>query len=201
LKVFPHYDDVRILLGRALLGLGRTEDAAREFRMVLDEPLPSARNLVWANEGLAEVAAKSGQNAEAIRLAESVIRSDADYGASYAARKLRNRLGGTTPIDPSIKAFFAEFDRAATSNRKADVEALFLGGEATRFAAGVAGSTEKWQTRVTQVDAIGPEDFLVEVELVEKLLNKDEERGTAVYRLRRMGGAWKLAGVEIFEVA
>ncbi|MBK9767136.1 MAG: hypothetical protein IPP63_08975 [Chloracidobacterium sp.] len=64
LKSAPRTDDVSILLGRALLALGRNVDAEREFKAILEEKLPSSRSLAWANVGLGETAARSGQNDE-----------------------------------------------------------------------------------------------------------------------------------------
>ena len=61
LRDYPRFDDVRILLARALLGANQTADAGREFQAVLDEKLPTARSLAWANVGLADIASKSGQ--------------------------------------------------------------------------------------------------------------------------------------------
>ncbi len=45
----------------ALLAQGKTSDAEKEFQMVLDEKLPTARSLGWANTGLGEIALKAGQ--------------------------------------------------------------------------------------------------------------------------------------------
>lgn len=196
----PRTDDVRILLGRALLSLGRTADAEREFRAILDEKLPSSRSLAWANVGLGETAAKAGRNDEAIRYADAAIAADAEYGASLAARNLRNRLGAATSIDPAVKNFFADFDRAAVSNRKADIDVLVMPGEASKFASGIAGGTEQWQTQVRQIDRLDANNLLVETTLTIKLLTKDVESGIAVFRLTRSGNAWKLSGVETFEV-
>ncbi|MBK7802708.1 MAG: hypothetical protein IPJ55_08555 [Chloracidobacterium sp.] len=200
LKSSPRTDDVRILLGRALLALGRNVDAEREFKAILEEKLPSSRSLAWANVGLGETAARSGQNDEAVRFAEAAIVADAEYGASLAARNLRNRVGGTTSIDPTVKSFFADFDRAAVSNRKADVDALIMPGEASKFAGGIAGGTEQWQTQVRQIDRLDANNLLVETNLTIKLLTKDSETGMAVFRLTRSGNGWKLSGVETFEL-
>src|SRR5690242_18467180 len=56
----PRFDDVRVLLGRSLLALGRNAEADREFRAVLEEKLPSPRSIAWANVGLADIASKAG---------------------------------------------------------------------------------------------------------------------------------------------
>ncbi len=199
LQTTPRYDDVRILLARALLAQGKVTDADREFRAILDEKLPTARSLAWANEGLGEVALKTGQNAQAAKSFEEAIKANAEYGATLAARAGRNKANGSTAIDESIKAFFAQFDKAAISGRKADVDTLIVAGEIPKFAGGIAGA-QQWQTKVLQVDKIDANNALVEANLSIRLLNKDAESGTAVFRLARVGNNWKLSGVEIFEV-
>ncbi len=200
IRDYPRSDDLRIMLGRSQLALNKTADAEREFRAVLDEKLPTARSIAWAYVGLAEVAAKSNQNESAIKYAESAIAADAEYGASFAARNLRSRLGGAAASDPSIRSFFAEFDKAAAANRKADIEALAMPGEVTRFISGLIGSTEQWQTQIRQIDRIDANTVLVETNMSIKLLNKEIETGVAVYRLTKAGSVWKLSSVDMFEV-
>jgi hypothetical protein len=77
---------------------------------------------------------------------------------------------------------------------------MVVAGEATKFANGISGQTEQWQTQVKQVDRIDANSVLVETNLTVKLLNRDVETGMAVYRLTKVGGSWKLGGVEMFEV-
>jgi len=200
LNRYPRYDEVRTLLARSLLLQNRTADAGNEFKAVLDERLPSAGSLAWANEGLGELAAKAGQNADAGKYADAVIRADADYGASLAARNLRTKVNAALAVDADIKDFFARFDKAATSNRKTDVEALVVPGEVGRFAGGLSGSAEQWQTQVRAVDRLDANTVLVEAGLTIKLLNRDQESGTAVFRLVHVGNQWKLGNVDMFEV-
>jgi len=200
LREFPRFDDVRILLGRALLAQNRTADAEREFRAVLDERLPTARSLAWANVGLAEIAAKAGQNAPAAKFAEEAIKIDAEYGAGLAARAIRNRLNAASTVDESVKAFFAQFDKAAISNRKAELEAMSVAGDVSRFISGIAGQAVEWKSNVLHVDRMDPNNVWVETNLTIKMLNKEPESGTAVFRLAKVGSGWKLSGVDIFEV-
>lgn len=200
LREFPRYDEVRVLLGRSLAAIGRSAEAEKEFRSVLDEKLPAARSVAWANVGLAEVAAKAGQNAQAAKFASDAILANSEYGASLAARNLRNKLNAAAQVDESVRAFFAQFDKVAVSNRKAELNAMVVPGEVGKFASGISGSTEQWQTQVIQVDNIDSNTVLVETTLSVKLLNKEPENGTAIYRLTRIGNAWKLTAVEMFEV-
>jgi hypothetical protein len=76
---------------------------------------------------------------------------------------------------------------------------LIVSGEIPKFSGGIAGAQE-WQTKILQVDKVDANNALVEVGLNIKLLNKDAESGTAVFRLARIGNNWKLSDVEIFEV-
>lgn len=200
LRDFPRFDDVRILLARSLLAQNKLSDAEREFKTVLDEKLPTSRSLAWANVGLGEVAAKSGKNSEALKYYEQAILADADYGASLAARTGRNKINSSTAADESIQAFFTQFDKFVVANNKAQLTTLVVPGEVTRFSSNLVGQTEQWTTKVLQVDKLSANEVLVETNLNIKLLGRNAESGTAVYRLVETARGWKLSGVEIFEV-
>ncbi|MEP7214468.1 MAG: tetratricopeptide repeat protein [Acidobacteriota bacterium] len=200
LRDLPRFDDVRVLLGRSLIALGKPADAERELRAVLDEKLPSARSIAWANVGLADISSTAGKNADALKSAGDAISADAEYGASLAARAIRNKLTATSRPDEQVNAFFTQFDRSATANKKAELQALILSGEVSKFAAGIAGQTEQWKTKVISVDNLDAETALVETQLAIKLLNRDVSTGTAVFRLTRTPSGLKLSGVDIFEV-
>ncbi|HVF30061.1 MAG TPA: hypothetical protein VNA22_03785 [Pyrinomonadaceae bacterium] len=200
LRDLPRFDDVRVLLARSLVALGRNADAEKEFRAVLDEKLPSARSIAWSTVGLADVAAKNNQSTQAIALASKAIEADGEYGASLAARAIRNRLNAPSSADESVKAYFANFDKAAVSNRKADIEALAVAGEVGRFVSGMSGQVVEWRSQVMHVDRIDANNVWVEASLSIRLLNREVETGMAVYRLTRSGASWKLSAVDIFEV-
>lgn len=200
LREFSRFDDVRILLARSLLGQNKNAEAEKEFKAVLDEKLPTARSIAWANVGLADVAAKNGQNGPAAKFAEEAIRADGEYGASLAARAIRNRANAASSVDESVKAFFTQFDKAAISNRKAELDALAVTGDVSKFTSGISGQAVEWRTTVLQVDKMDANNVWVETTLSIKLLNKDPESGTAVFRLAKIGSGWKLSGVDIFEV-
>ncbi len=199
LQTVPRFDDARIWLARSLAAQNKNADAEKEFRAALDEKLPTARTLAWANAGLGDIALKNNQNAQAGNFFAEAIRANGEYGATLAARAGLNKTGATA-VDESVKSFFAQFDKAAVSGRKADVEALVLPGEITRFAASIAGQAQEWTTKVARVDKLDANNALAEVNLNVRLLNKNAESGTAVFLLSKIGGNWKLSGVEIFEI-
>lgn len=200
LKTLPRFDDVRVLLARALFAQGKTVEADKEFQTVLDEKLPTARSLAWANVGRGEVALKAGTNAQAAKFFEEAIETDAEYGATLTARQERNKTNSATAIDESIKEFFGRFDKAAVSGRKAELDSMIVAGEIPKFSGGISGQTEQWQTKILQTDKIDADNVLVEANLNTKFLSKNNESGTAVFRLSKIGSVWKLSGVEVFEV-
>ena len=200
LNYMPRFEDARILLARSLLAQGKIVEAEKEFNIVLDEKLPTARSQAWANVGLGEISLKKNQNSDATKFFENAIKADSEYGASLAARQGRNKVNASPSIDESIKAFFAQFDKAAVLKSKSEFDNLILTGEIPRFAASISGLAEKWTTQVLHVDKIDANAVLVETNLNVDLLNREPESGIAVYRLTKVENGWKLSGVEIFEV-
>ena len=200
LNVEPNFDEARLLLARSLLAQGKLTDAQKEFQTILDEKLPTARSLAWANWGLGDISLKTNQNAKAKTYFNEAIKADGDYGATLLARSGRNDAKGSTDINESIKTFFDQFDKAAISNSKSAVDALVAPGEVNRFANGISGQAQIWNTQITQVDMIDTNTALVEAKLNIRLINKEEESGTAVFKISKFGNNWKLSGVEMFEV-
>lgn len=200
LREAPRFDDVRVLLARSLLAQGKNADAEREFRAVLDEKLPTSRSLAWANVGLGEIASKGGQAVQAVKFAEDAIKADAEYGASLAARTIRNRSNAASGADDTVKAFFAQFDKVAISNRKTELDSMSVAGDVSKFIAGISGQAVEWRTQVLHVDKIDLNSVLVETTLAIKLLNREFETGPAVFRLVKVGSVWRLSSVDIFEV-
>lgn len=200
LRNIPRFDDVRILLARALLAQNKNAEAEKEFRTALDEKLPTARTLAWANVGLGETAARAGQTVQSVKYADEAIRADAEYGATLAARALRAKANAGSTVDESVKAFFSQFDKTATSNRKAEIQAMAVPGESVKFTNGISGQTEQFQTQVLRVDKLDAATVVVETRLNIKLLATEPASGTAIFWLTKVDGNWKLLNVDISEV-
>lgn len=196
----PRLQEARILLGRALLGQSKLDEAEKVFRAALDDALPTANTLAWANVGLGEIAAKKGQGAEAARRFADAIKAEGEYAVALVARAERIKAEGSPTVDESIRNFLTQFDKDITSGTKADVEGKVVSGELTRFVNGIVGTKpEVWQTRVLRTEQWDTNSAAADVVINSKVLGK-EASGTALLLLVRVGNAWKLAGVELFEV-
>src|SRR6185369_16266249 len=133
----PRFQEARILLARALLGENKNEEAEKLFRSALDEGLPFAATIAWANIGLGEIAMKRNQPAEAAKLFTNAVIASRDYPSSLAARLARIRAeaaaNNAPPVDPAVQAFAAQLSQAVISNKKADLESRIVSGELVKF--------------------------------------------------------------------
>jgi hypothetical protein len=196
----PRLQEARILLARILLGENRIDEAEKLFRAALDDPLPVANSLAWANVGLGEIAVKKGQGSEGARRFNDAVRAEGEYPAALAARAERIKTEGSPALDESIRTFLAQLDKDITNGTKVDVESKVVPGELTRFVNGIIGTKpEVWQTRVLRTELWDPNFAAVDVAINSKVLGK-EAAGTAVLLVVRVGNSWKLAGIELFEV-
>lgn len=200
LEVYPIFDDARILLARSQFAQGKVTEAQRNFQEVLNLKLPSSQSLAWANVGLGDIAQKTGQNSQAKQYYEQAIKTDSELGATVNARRGRNKIGIASEVDASIKSFFQLFDKAVSANNKSEIDSMILSGEIARFASSVAGQAQQWNTQILHMDKIDSNNILIEANMNVKLLNRENESGTAVYRLTKIGNEWKLSDVLIFEI-
>jgi hypothetical protein len=196
--------EARITLARALLAANKVDDAEREFRTALDDPLPLATTIAWANVGLGEIALRRGQAPEAARRFDAATRADAEYAATLQARDGRLRAEATAgtipPIDGAARSFVASLDAAIKSGRKADIDALIIPGELATFSKGIVGSQpEIWTSEVRRTESLGGNRTGVDVRITARILGKDQQ-GTAVYILTRTPAGFRLADVQLFEV-
>jgi tetratricopeptide (TPR) repeat protein len=203
LAVAPRMQEARTLLARALLAQNKNDEAEREFRALAEERLPTPSTLAWASYGLGEIAARRGQAKEAARLFNDAVRADGEYASTLTARAARIRAeagAGTPPVDESAKNFIGQLDAAIRTGRQAEISALIVPGELTRFIRGAVGTQpEIWQTTVLRTEQLDANFLAADVSLQTKQLGVDHA-GTAVFVLARVGGSWKLHAIEFFEV-
>ncbi|MDQ6653983.1 MAG: hypothetical protein M3Y84_14735, partial [Acidobacteriota bacterium] len=203
LAITPHLQEARIILGRALLGQNKIEEAEKLFRSALEKTLPTPGVLAWANVGLGESSLKRGQATEAAKYFTNAVRTDADYASSLAARAGRLRAetaANSLQVEGSVRAFIAQLDQAITSGKKTELESRVVSGELVRFISGVVGTQpENWQTRVLRTEQLDANLVAADVSLETKELGR-QQSGTALLFLARAGSGWKLLGIDLFEV-
>ena len=202
LAIAPRFQEAQIILARALLGQNRVEDAERLFRAALEEPLPFAATVAWANIGLGEIAMKRNQAAEAVKRFNDAVVASRDYPSSLAARAARIRAeaaaNSAPPVDENARTFITQLSQAVVSNKKAELESRIIPGELVRFINGSIG-TEAWETKVVRTEQVNANLIAADVQIRASKLGT-VGTGTAVLMLARTPSGWKLAGIELFEV-
>ncbi|QQS41613.1 MAG: tetratricopeptide repeat protein [Acidobacteriota bacterium] len=201
LSQYPAFHDVRVLLARSQLALGKVTEARSNFEQVLALALPSPQSIAWSELGLGEIASRTGQASDAAGRFREAIASDADYGATLGAVRDLIAAGGSSSVSEEVRSYFAAFDRAVVSNSKAQVDEIIAGGEVTRFASSVVGQAQQWATTVRFVQEIDGVDIVVGTNVQLKLLNREVETGVAMFRLSRTPSGLKLVAVDVFEVS
>lgn len=200
----PASEEARVVLARALLEQNRLDDAEREFRAALESALPLPSTLAWVDIGLGEVALRRNRPADAVKLFDAAAKAEADYATTLAARSARIRAeaaaGAPSPVDEQIKTTVANLDAAVKAGRKAEIEALIVGGELSGFSKGLSGiPPELWQTRVLRTEQLDPNRIAADVTLSTRVAGRASE-GPAVYVFARTPAGWKLYEIPIFEV-
>lgn len=202
LATAPRFQEAQIILAHALLGQNRNEDAERLFRAALDEPLPFAATVAWANIGLGEILLKRNQPAEAVKRFSDAVVASRDYPSSLAARAARIRAeaaaNNAPPVDETARAFITQLSQAVVSNKKAELESRIVPGELVRFINGSIG-TEAWETKVVRTEQLNANLIAADVQIRASKLGT-VGNGTAVLMLSRTPSGWKLSGIELFEV-
>jgi Tfp pilus assembly protein PilF len=198
----PRFQEAQIILARSLLGQNRIDEAEKLFRAALEEPLPFAATLAWANIGLGEIAMKRNQAAEAAKRFNDAVIASRDYPSSLAARAARIRAevaaNNAPPVDESARTFITQLSQAVISNKKAELESRIVSGELTRFIDASIG-TEAWETKVLRTEQLNANLIAADVQIRASKLGTVGS-GTAVLMLARTPEGWKLSGIELFEV-
>ena len=198
----PRFQEAQIILARALLGQNRVEDAERLFRAALEEPLPFAATVAWANIGLGEIAMKRNQAAEAAKRFNDAVVASRDYPSSLTARAARIRAeaaaNSAPPVDEDARTFITQLSQAVVSNKKAELESRIIPGELVRFINGSIG-TEAWESKVVRTEQLNANLIAADVQIRASKLGT-VGTGTAVLMLARTPSGWKLSGIELFEV-
>lgn len=202
LATAPRFQEAQIILARALLGQNRIDEAERLFRAALEEPLPFASTLAWANIGLGEIALKRNQAADAAKRFNDAVIASRDYPSSLAARLARIRAeaaaNNAPPVDETARTFVTQLSQAVVSNKKAELESRIVSGELVRFINASIG-TESWETRVVRTEQLNANLIAADVQIRANKLGTIGQ-GTAVLMLARTPSGLKLSGIELFEV-
>src|SRR5215813_12491978 len=203
LSATPDAPTLQALLGRAMLGQKKNDEAAKVFNDALKaEPLP-IQAYGWAQMGLAELAMQQNKFPEAARHYRYAAAADLDAATTISARDgalKAERGSGAVKIPEDIRAFLQKFDAAVLQGSSTAVNQFVELGNLRKFAQSlVVRKPSSWVTEALRAEEWDAHRTAVDVTLKIKIDNKDYA-GRAVYVISRAGGKLSLSEVPTFDV-
>jgi hypothetical protein len=202
LSAEPQAPTLQALLGRALLGQHKREEAARVFNEALkSEPLP-LQAFGWSHLGLGELALQHNAFAEAGTHFRFAAAAELDTVTTLAARDGAARAEhsvGAIKVPEEVRAFLQQLDAAVLQGSSA-VMPLIEPGNLKRFALSfVAIKPASWSTEVMRLEVWDANRLAVDVNIKVKREGRDYA-GRALYVLNRVTGKLILSEMPIFDV-
>ncbi len=202
LSAEPNAPTLQALLGRALLGQNKREEAGRVFNEALKHEALPIQAFGWSHLGLGELALQQNAFAEADTHFRYAAAAELDHGTTLAARDgaLRAERGiGPIKIPDDVRGFLPQLDAAILQGSSA-VMPMIEQGNLKRFAqAFVLVKPVSWTTEALRTEVWDANRIAVDVNIKVKREGRDYA-GHALYVLNRVGGKFVLSEVPIFEV-
>jgi tetratricopeptide (TPR) repeat protein len=199
----PDSPTLQALLGRALLGQNKRDEAQRIFETALKNPLTSVQAYAYSHLGLGEILLQQNKPAEAALHFRLAAAADIDPATTIAARDgaLRaERAAGTVKLPDDVKAFLGRLDASILQGSAEAVNPHVDLGNLRRFAQSlVVRKPTAWTTEPLRVEEWDANRVAVDVALKLKIENRDYA-GRALYVLSRAGGKLLLSEVPVFDV-
>jgi tetratricopeptide (TPR) repeat protein len=190
----------RALLGRALVALGRVDEAEREANEALKQIPPSLTAFANAQLALGEVALKRGQAAQAVAYFRQATYALAEDVSLLAARDdliRAERAADQLPKpDEAVVRFISQFDAAVSTGRPAAVRDLVNQQNLKQFVVGVS-FVKGWKTEVLRAQPLDARRVIVDV-TTRAMTEQRERNARAIYILRQQGQGWVLDDISVF---
>lgn len=202
LSAEPNTPTMQALLGRALLGQNKREEAARVFNDALKNEALPMQAFGWSHLGLGELALQPNAFAEADAHFRYAAAAELDHGTTLAARDgaLRAERGiGAIKIPDDVRGFLQQLDAAILQGSSA-VMPMIEQGNLKRFAqAFVLVKPVSWTSEALRTEVWDANRIAVDVNIKVRREGRDYA-GRALYVLNRAGGKLVLSEVPIFDV-
>ncbi|HMZ79051.1 MAG TPA: tetratricopeptide repeat protein [Acidobacteriota bacterium] len=206
----PGYASAQMLLARVELALGKSEATQSALQKALDVKPTPLYVTGWSAivEGELALTRKDFKAAvEAYRRADG---ANAELACTLAAHKglieSETQLQQISMPDESVKAYFSQLEKAVQSKTASVIEALVIKAELPKFVKGLAlTKPDVWKTEVIRASQLDTQHVAVDVNLEALTTDlitgeKKDQKGSAVFILRKTQSGWVLARIDLFTV-
>ncbi len=203
LKTNPIAPTLHALLGRALLGQKKYDEAAKVFETALKLEPQTIQAYGWAHQGLGDIASQKNQHTEAAMHYNLAAAADLDAASTIVTRDgalKAERAANSIKIPDEVRGFLKSFDAAVLQSTAAEVNPFVDLGNLRRFAQSlVVRKPSGWETEPLRAEVWDANRTAIDVALKIKIEGKDYS-GRAVYVISKTGGKISLSEVPVFDV-
>jgi tetratricopeptide (TPR) repeat protein len=202
----PGFALARAYLARTLLAQGKLDAAAEEVAVIRRAVLPSRYPLALALLTEADLAAARkayDQACAAYKAAYEMFSGPAlDEQARRGLLASENAAGRSFPLDEELRSFLGTMDKAIRTGTSKALETCFIRPDTARFVLGIVVSKpDAWTTQGVRMERLDTQRVLLDVRVVVVSATKEEQSGTGLIFLRRVGQSWMVERLDQFVLA
>ncbi len=202
----PDFALARAYLARTLAAQGKSEAAAEQAAAIRRAALPSRYPLALALLTEADLAL-ARQNYDQARAAYKAA-FEMESGPALDEQARRGLLaseaaaGQSAPPDEELRAFLAAMDKAIRTGTSKALETCFIRPDTAKFVLGIVVSKpDAWTTQGLRMERLDAQRVLLDVRVVVVSATKEEQTGTGLLFLRRVGQSWMVERLDQFVLA
>ncbi|QUW00396.1 hypothetical protein J8C02_02525 [Chloracidobacterium sp. MS 40/45] len=202
----PDFALARAYLARTLAAQGKSDAAAAEVAAIRRAALPSRYPLALAllTEADLAMARQAHEHARAAYKAAFEMESGPalDEQARRGLLSSEAAAGQSSPPDEELRAFLATMDKAIRTGTSKALETCFIRPDTSKFVLGIVVSKpDAWTTQGLRMERLDARRVLLDVRVVVISATKEEQTGTGLLFLRRVGQSWMVERLDQFVLA
>ncbi|OYT72793.1 MAG: hypothetical protein CFK52_04055 [Chloracidobacterium sp. CP2_5A] len=199
----PDFALARAYLARVLVAQGKLDAAREEVAAVRRADPPSRYPLALALLTEGDLAAAGNEREKARAAYKAAFEMEAGPALDELARRgllaSESAAGRSLPPDEETLAFLAAMDKAIRAGTSKALEAFFIRPDTSKFVLGIVVSKpEAWTTQALRMERLDAQRVALDVKVTVVSATKEEQAGTGLLTLRRVGGDWKVARLDQF---
>lgn len=191
----------RTLLARTLAAQGKYDEAKAEVESIWKlTPLPIYA-ITWTNFTLGESALAKGQKDAADFFHRAVVASKETIPARVKLIEAERQAARLPAVDESVRAFVNKLDSSIREGTYQALDPIVARVNLNKFMRGiVTNKPDSWTTEILRAEQITADRVVLDVAITAVGGDKREQRGTAIFILRRNQSGWILSDIELFNV-
>jgi hypothetical protein len=196
----------RAYLARTLIAQGKPDAAAEQVAAIRRAALPSRYPLALALLTEADLAMARQAYEQARAAYKAAFEMESGPALDEQARRgllaSETAAGQASPPDEELRAFLATMDKAIRTGTSKALEACFIRPDTSRFVLGIVVSKpDAWTTQGLRMERLDARRVLLDVRVVVVSATKEEQTGTGLIFLRRVGQSWMVERLDQFVLA